>query len=260
MSSSALDTHLATLWFCTMEIHRRYKLGASELSRPDIFGSAAPNSTPHVVSNELERPRIFRIYAATTDATFAARQLRNKIRELRAMPGIGSWLDAGDYRRQTESLDLEEIHLKTARCKMCGVALSDLQKQSDYYSCSANCRRDYEAGAYWGGGRPRRPPTARRAEPSQAMARHAISLQRHSFNKIVCSDKTLLTFSPGLVIPRPGGGRSDRAGCGPSTGLSCWEGTIRTLVPSNAEPALSASRCSVGSCTPDESVTSRVAS
>lgn len=172
MSSSALDTHLATLWFCTMEIHRRYKLGASELSRPDIFGSAAPNSTPHVVSNELERPRIFRIYAATTDATSAARQLRNRIRELRAMPGIGSWLDAGDYRRQTESSDLEEIHLKTARCKMCGVALSDLPKQRDCYSCSANCRRDYEAGAYWGGGRPRRPPTARRAEPGHGSPRH----------------------------------------------------------------------------------------
>jgi hypothetical protein len=97
ISSATLDSYLATLWFCTMGPHPRYRLTQAELSRPEIFGSSAPINTPHVVSNELGRPQIFRIYSATTDATVAARQLRSKIRELRATPELGSWLDAGDY-------------------------------------------------------------------------------------------------------------------------------------------------------------------
>jgi hypothetical protein len=97
LRGSALDCALGLLVFCHLEKHPRYPLYHQETK--EILGKAAPATTiPHLVSSELGKPAIFRVYqAANVHIHQAIETVWKRVDEAKRHPGLGAWCEAGQY-------------------------------------------------------------------------------------------------------------------------------------------------------------------
>lgn len=91
----ALESHLATLWFCHMSDARRYRLEPAELK--SLFGDGAPH--PNIaccLAEESDGPKVYRIYESSTDVRRSIKQLRESIAATWESKILRPWLMSGE--------------------------------------------------------------------------------------------------------------------------------------------------------------------
>jgi hypothetical protein len=97
LRGTALDLALGLNVFCCLEKSARTPLFHKEVKQ--ILGNAAPAAMiPHVISDELGFPAIYRVYHATSgDAAHSVEQVRSRLDELRQNPALARWLQGREY-------------------------------------------------------------------------------------------------------------------------------------------------------------------
>jgi len=86
--------HLATLWFCCLSDHRRYRLEPAELN--PIFGKKALHPNVAVcLAEEAEGPRMYRVYESTTSAGSTIKKVRQTIAKMWNTQVLRPWMNSG---------------------------------------------------------------------------------------------------------------------------------------------------------------------
>lgn len=96
LKESALEGHLACLWFCTERLDSGNRTEPDELE-PLIGRHKSLQNVPHCLVKERGEIRLYRLYPAATDLKRILQAVRRQVSNARDLEELRTWIDERDY-------------------------------------------------------------------------------------------------------------------------------------------------------------------